>query len=363
MGDPYRRGKIWWIQYYRNGKKVRESSKSTKKMVANKLLARRLGDIAKGKIPGTYQERVTFDELAEAFLRDYRINQKKSLVRAERSVRHLKQFFEGMKAMDIITPKIQAYIEERLDTGAANASINRELAALKRMLNLGASQTPPLLDRVPKVPKLKENNVRKGFFEIDEFLKFREYLPGYLKGMVTFAYKFGWRSSELTGLRWSQVDRREWIVSLDVGETKNDEGRTVYLDNELKAIFNQLWEERKARGVLIPYVFPNRLGTGKIGDFRFAWNKAFEESGVERKLFHDFRRTAVRNMVRAGIPERVAMMISGHKTRSVFDRYNIVNHKDLKQAAQLQEEYLNSGVSGTGTVLGTIGDLTQKKTP
>ncbi len=115
---------------------------------------------------------------------------------------------------------------------------------------------------------------------------------------------------------------------------------------------------RKQNKRLIHYVFPNRTGTDKIKDFRFPWNKAFKDAKVERKLFHDFRRTAVRNMIRSGVPERVAMMISGHKTRSVFDRYNIVSDADLKLASQKKESYLKTQM---GTVLGTIHGLNEKR--
>ncbi len=358
MGMVFKRGNVWWIKYHVNGKPIRESSRSKKKMVAKRLLERREGETAQNKTPGIYFDRVTFEDLAEDFLRDYRINGKKTLAKANRSVRHLKRFFEGYNVPQITTPRINKYVEMRLDEGAANATINRELAALKRMLNLGANQTPPTVDRLPHIPMLRENNVRKGFFEHDEFLALRAALPDYMKGLTTFGYKCGWRVSEITNLTWSHVNLEQGIVRLETGETKNDEARTIYLDKELKKIFRQQWEGRKRSSKLSPYVFPNKEGTGCIKDFRGSWFKACEEAGIERKLFHDLRRTAVRNMIRSGVPERVAMMISGHKTREVFDRYNITNDSDLKLAAEKQEKYLDGIL---GTILGTVGDFGAKK--
>ena len=358
MGMIYLRGKTYWIKYYRNGKPYRESAKSTKESDAKRLLKRREGDIAQGKIPGVYFDKVSFDELAESFLADYRNNGNKSLDRAEVSVNHLKKHFEGYRVTQITTPKIQAYIEYRRDAGVANATINNELAALKRMLNLGARQTPPKVDRVPFIPMLKKNNVRKGFFEHGDFLALRNKLPDHLKGFVTFAYKTGWRLSEISNLTWSHVDVKQGIVRLEPGETKNDEGRTVYLDEELKEIIIQQWEARKKAEKLIPYVFPNQDGSNRIKQFRKSWNTACRNAKIGKRLFHDFRRTAIRNMVRSGIPERVAMMISGHKTRSVFDRYNIVSDADLKIAARKQEVYLETQ---TGTKTGTIHEIGTKK--
>ena len=340
MGTIYQRGQTYWLQYYRNGKPYRESSKSKKEVDAKRLLKRREGEISQGKLPGIYFDRVTFDELAEDLLRDYRINQRKSLIRAERSIKHLKEYFEGFKVSQITTPKIQDYIETRQGEGAANGTINRELSALKRMLNMGARQTPPKVDRVPYIPMLKENNIRKGFFEHGDYLALKDALPSYLKGFVSFAYETGWRLSEIANLTWGQVDRDQGIVRLETGETKNDEGRTVYLDEELKEVFNRAWKARKKGNKVLPYVFLNHKGDDKIKQFRKAWAKACQDVGIGKRLFHDFRRTAIRNMVRAAIPERVAMMISGHKTRSVFERYNIVNDADLKLAAQRQERYL-----------------------
>lgn len=361
MGTVYQRGKTYWIKYYRNGKPYRESVKSRKEADAKRLLKKREGEISEGKLPGIYFDKVRFDDLADDFLADYRVNGKKSLVRSELSVSHLKGAFEGMRATDITTPGISSYIEDRLSEGAAHATINRELSALKRMFNLGARQHPPKVSQAPYVPMLKENNVRKGFFEHSEFLALREALPDYLKGFVTFGYKVGWRISEIEGLTWAQVDRHLGIVRLEPGETKNDEGRTVYLDDELKGIFSEQWEARKKGKALLPYVFPNREGTDCVKRFDKAWRTACTDAKIGNRLFHDLRRTAVRNMVRAGIPERVAMMISGHKTRSVFDRYNIVNDSDLRLASQKQQTYLEAQKTVMGTISGTIEDFNEKR--
>ncbi len=366
MGMMYQRGNVWWIKYYRNGKPYRESTRTSDEGIAKRLLKKREGEIAEGKLPGVYFDRVRFDELARGFLGDYQINQKRSLIRAQLSVRHLEGFFGGMRIVDITTPRIQAYIEKRIGQGAANATINRELAALKRMLRMGAQQTPPKVNRVPHIPMLKESNIRKGFFEYGEFLALREALPEYLKGFVTFAYKTGWRFSEISGLTWPQVDLEQGIVRIEPGESKNEEGRTIYLDEELKQMLIRQLEEKKARdreGQITPYVFPSPCNGGlrKLNDVRKAWATACAEARIGERLFHDLRRTGVRDMVRAGIPERVAMMISGHKTRSVFERYNIVSDADLKMAAAKRETY-QKGLSVTaGTISGTMYNFGKEK--
>ena len=358
MGTIYKRGKTYWIKYYDNGKPIFESSKSTLKMAARELLKQREGDISQGKIPGVYFDKITFDELAKDFLRDYRINQRKSIARAEISANQLKKKFEGYRAPQITTPEIEAYIEQRFKDEAASGTINRELSALKRILNLGLKQTPPKVDRVPHIPMLKESNTRKGFFEHGDFIKVRDAVPEYLKGFVTFGYKTGWRHSEITGLKWGQVDLENGTVRIEPGEAKNDDARTIYLDDELKEIFQKQSDTRKNNKKILPYVFLNQKGSDRVKRFDKAWRTACKDAKIGKRLFHDCRRSAVRNMVRAGIPERVAMMVSGHKTRSVFDRYNIVSDTDLKQAAQKQESFLNSQMV-TKTV--TIHDLNEKR--
>jgi integrase len=359
MGSIYRRGNTYWVKYYRNGKAYRESTKSNKEADAKRLLKKREGEIANGKLPGIYFDKVRFDELAEDFIHDYRINNNKSVYRAENSVKHLKSVFEGVRVPNITTPKIQAYIEARMAEEAANATINRELSALKRMLNLGAKQTPPKVDRVPHIPMLAEDNARQGFFEYGDFIALRNALPSHLYGFVTFGYKTGMRISEIAKLTWDKVNRDDWYIRLESTDTKNKHPRTIYLDDELTEVFQSQWEKRKAEGRLLPYVFTNRTGTDRIKRFDKAWKQACKDVKIGIRHFHDFRRSAVRNMVRAGIPEQVAMKISGHKTRSVFDRYNIVDEKDLQQAAERQAVYLENQ---TGTNSGTIHQLKQKAT-
>jgi len=356
VGCIYRRGNKYWIKYYRNGKPYIESSHSDKKEVAKRLLNTREGEIAKGELPGIYLDKVTFDDLGKDLITDYRINKRKSVDRADLAVKHLSKVFGGAKAVNIDTASIKTYIEGRMEAGMANASINRELAALKRMFRLGARCTPAKVGMVPYIPMLRECNTRKGFFEHEDFLKLRDDLPDYLRPVVTFAYHTGWRKGEILNLTWDKVDLEQGIVRLDPGETKNDEARTVYLNEELAAIMKA---QHKKRRLGCPYVFHS--GGQQIRNFQDAWRRACKRLGIQvrneksgqllpGKLFHDFRRTAVRNMVRAGVHERVAMAISGHKTRSVFDRYNIINQDDLREAARKQESYLRLQ---NGYILGT----------
>jgi integrase len=337
MGTVYRRKNVFWIKYYRNGKPYYESTHSNKKEVAKRLLQGREGEISKGELPGIRFDKVRFDELAEDFLTDYRINGKRTLDKAICSVKHLKEVFGGMRVTEITTAKIKEYVDKEMTASLSNASINRELAALKRIFHLAAQCTPPKVGQVPYIPMLKESNTRKGFFEYDEYLTLKDTLPSHLRSVAIFAYHTGWRLGEIRGLTWDKVDLKQGIIRLDPGETKNEEARTIYLNDELVKEIKALHNNRRLD---CPYVF--HLNGQPIGEFRKSWKTACRMAGLKGRLFHDFRRTAIRNMVRSGITERVAMVISGHKTRSVFDRYNIVNDNDLKEAAKKQQAYLDS---------------------
>lgn len=333
MGRVFKRGPVYWIAYYHRGKEYRESSESENESAAKKLLKKRIGEVAQGRLLGSTQERVTFDDLAKALLADYQINGRRSARSARLSISHLRKFFGFDRAVDITTDRIKSYAADRQKARAANASINRELAALKRMFSLAVQDGR--LSNAPYIPSLEEGNARQGFLDHAAFVALIANLPEYLRDPITFLYLSGWRLGEMKALEWRDVDLAGKVLRLRPEISKNKDGRLLPLSGELLEIMARAHEKRRLD---CPLVF--HRDAEPVGDFRKAWSKACKAAGMSSILVHDLRRTAVRNMVRAGIPDRVAMTLSGHKTRSIFDRYNIVSEADLARAAQLLQQHL-----------------------
>ncbi len=241
---------------------------------------------------------------------------------------------------------VQQFIERRQKEEAANAAINRELAILKRALNLGRRHTPPKIARLPHIPMQEENNVGKGFFEHDEYLRMRQALREDVRPLLVLAHHTGCRKGEILSLRWDQVDLSERLVRLHAGTTKNDEPRVIPVAGELHEMLEEQKRTRDAEFPHCEFVF-SRDGR-PIRNSRKSWDQAciqarlVNNSGAASRMFHDLRRTGVRNLIRAGAPEKTAMAIGGHKTGSVFDRYNIVGEGDLKDAAAKLAAYLKA---------------------
>jgi len=335
MGHVYRRGHVWWVQYSFNGRKHRESTRSRNRGDAVRLLRSRLEEIGRGRLIGPELEKTTFDDLAELLLTDYRINRKRSLARIEDGTQHLRRAFSGLTALCLTSDRIMVYIRARLEAGAANGTINRELSALRRMFRLG-EQAGKVAHR-PHIAMLREDNVRTGFFEPEQFRAFVGHLPEPLQAVVTAAYLTGWRiTSELFTRQWVHVDFLGGWLRLEPGEAKNREGRQFPLVPELRRVLERqkAYTERvqRTRGQIIPWVF-HREGQ-PIRDFRGAWESACRLAGLPGRLPHDLRRTAVRNMERAGVPRSAAMRMIGHRTEAIYRRYAIVNEADLRAGGE-----------------------------
>lgn len=216
---------------------------------------------------------------------------------------------------------------QRQTAGAANAEINRELALLKRMFTLAVQGGK--LHAKPHIPMLQEDKVRRGFFEREQFDSVRDHLPAFVRPIASFAYLTGWRlASEILPLEWRQVDWPGRVVRLDPGTTKNRQGRSFPFTAALETLLTEQLVEHdrlKQLGRIVPYVF-HRDGE-RVRSIRGAWQKACKAAGAPGRILHDFRRTAVRNLERAGVPRSAAMAMVGHKTESIYRRYAIVGFR------------------------------------
>ena len=382
MGSVYRRKRIdpvtglavqagpWWMKYYVHGRPVQESARTQDRTEARRILKEREGQVASGLYHGPQIERTRFEDLLALIRQDYQLNKRKTARRVGDFEKHLEPFFRRMKASAITTNQIKAYIVKRQGQGAANGTINRELGCLKRMFRLAMQQSPQLVTKVPHIPQLKENNIRSGFFEHEDFLSLRGVLPDYAQVAVTLTYYSGMRIGEVCSLQWRQINWVEGKLFLQSQDTKTNTPRVLYLTGDLYRVL-QTWKRRcEEKWPDCPWLC--HRGGIRLQSLKHSWRKACERVGLGKmvkdeqkgrevwqgKIPHDFRRTAVRNMIRAGVPEKISMAISGHKTRSVFDRYNIVNEKDLEQAALALSAYFErERTTLTATLLATLGGL------
>jgi integrase len=284
-------------------------------------------------------ENITFADLVQAVIEDYADNDRKSIAHVKRRLRlHILPVLGEVRTAGFGTDQLRKFIRGRRDAGAQNATINRELAIINRAFKLAYESDTPRVLRKPKITKLRENNVREGFLEHDEYIRLRNALPEELRMLLVIAYYTGVRRGELITIQWKQVDLKAARICLAVGTTKNDEGRYLPIYGEMAEWLKMAKAIRDERFPDCPWVF-HRKGE-RVRDFRKAWKLARIEAKVPEILLHDMRRTAVRNMTRAGIPREIARRISGHKTDSIFSLYNIVRDRDLDLAAERMTTYI-----------------------
>jgi len=258
MSRLYRRpdSKVWWMAFNYDGKEIRQSTGTSVKKKARLVLDERCGDIRDANYVEN-QEDVTFHDLKEWILEDYRDNGLRSINTLQHNLKTLERFFGCYHATKITVDRVNVYRSTMLREGLSKATINRHVAALSRMFTLGVKRQR--LRHKPKFEMYEENNARQGFLSHAEFQALYPHLD-------------------------------DW-------------------------------------------------------DFRKTWCRARQAAKCAFLLVHDFRRSAVKNLIRARVPEKVAMEITGHRTRSVFDRYHIVDESDMRAALEQTQAYLDNDTS------------------
>jgi integrase len=303
---------------------------------------------------------------------DYKNNNRRTVDDLIRRLdKHILPVFGQRRLVSITTDNLRSFIDKRRHQGASNAEINRELAVISKIYSIAIQDK--VIGYRPHIPKLKENNRRKGFFEREQFERVLVALPEPLRSLATFAYITGWRiKSEVQSLKWPQVTFDAGVVRLEPGATKNGEGREFPITEELRSVLEHQAAKADAllqcKGVFVEHVFFWADGR-PIKDFRASWLSACVQAGLAEKVQigknregtpvytwkkeripHDFRRTAVRNLIRAGVDRDTAMKMVGHETDSVFRRYNIIDKQDLEQAGQKLDKFHQAHGQSLGKV-------------
>jgi len=362
MGRVYQRGGTWWIQYNHHGERKRESSESSKRPDAVALLKRRHEEMGKGRLASEAQQ-VLPSDLKALIDSDYRLNGLRSLRRINVSWRNITAYFgEREKAVSITAPRLAAYVTARTDEGAAAATVRNEIAALKRGFNLARETGTLLPNELPAAwPAITATGVRSGFFERDQHEAVRAALPPDEGDVAEYLHWTGWRKSEALGLRWSNVDEKARVIRIENTKSRGSREPRTLPYGALPALVELIEHRRRVtvavqakREMVVSHVF-HRNGE-PITTFYRSWAAACVKAGLGReerrpdvrnkkgkvrkgrllkrvieRIPHDYRRTAARNLSRAGVPERVIMQLCGWKTRSVFDRYRIVAERDLAE--------------------------------
>jgi len=334
------RSPFLWIKYHKAGMPIRESTRTADFREAARFLRQRLAEAESSPA-----ESPRIEQLAGDLFRNYQINEHRSLGDVKARWRlHLKPFLGSMPATELDSQQLERYVDRRREEHASNATINRELACLKRMYRLAYQASPPRVPSVPHFPHLKENNVRQGFVTPEQFANLVVTCNDlWLRAMLETAYNYGWRVSELLRLRVGQVDLVARTIRLDPGTTKNREGREVTIESgTLLRLLRHCVEGKRPED----HVFTR--GDKPVRDFRKSWENLCTAAGVPGLLFHDLRRSAARSLRAAGVPEEIIMRIAGWKTSNIFKRYAIVDQGDIRAALQQLERTRQKQSEPTG---------------
>jgi integrase len=335
-GRVYRRGGSWWIAWCVDGKEIREPGGRTQRAASKKLRDR----VSQGDDYAPGQDRITVKVIVDDYLLHRRALRSIGKLRC-----HAVSLLAGLgdrRAARVMSSDVEAYVAGREALGRARATINRELELLRAAYRHAAGQKPRKVSpsKIPsfKIPKV--HNARRGFLSHEQVEAILQNISDLdLRDFLAWRYWTAMRPIETVRLTWEDVDLGAGIVTLHAADDKTGKGRSIAVAGPLKA----LMERRQARRVLgCPLVFHHKV-RGKRGqpvkDYRKAWRTACKAvglvAGIKGGLIpYDLRRSGLRNLTRAGVSETVAMGISGHRTRSTFDRYNITSAADTGEAIE-----------------------------
>lgn len=331
--------RFWYAQYYREGLQIRVSTRTQIKEKAKVELRRLMGDAERGLAPENQLRKIRYSDLRAGLLQNYVERGNKSLqTSADGSetiwgLKPLDDYFDGLTLKQITTDAAREFTRKRLNEGLSNDTINGSLRLLRRMLNIAREDSK--IQIVPKIRLLKDSPARKGFLAKEKFDTLLQNLPLNLRPLILFLYYCGVRLGEAEQVEWQQIDLTGALIRLEEDQTKNSEARTIPLPDVLVDLLKQIDPKEGL-------VFDST-------NLRKMWHKACVAAGlgtlidVEGKpdpkyhglIVHDLRRSAIKNLMKAGVNEKVAMKISGHKTRAVFDRYHIVDTDDVVAAMRM----------------------------
>lgn len=365
--------RFWYAQFYRDGRQIRVSTKTEVKEEAKKTLRRLMGDTERGITPENELRKVRYADLRAGLIANYTEQGHDSLqTMADGSetiwgLKALDEFFEyevpkpgqpdsgklGLPVTRITTDAARKFMNARLEEGLANDTVNGSLRLLRRMLSIAHEDGK--IQIVPKIRMLKAGPARKGFLAKESFDTLIGFIPPNLKPLITFLYYCGVRLGEAKQIQWSQVDLDAALIRLEEDQTKNSEARILPLPNVLV----QMLEE----------IEPKEGEVFNATNLRKTWHKAcvaaklgtltkvegIADPSYTGLIIHDLRRSAIKNLMKAGVNEKVAMKISGHKTRYVFDRYHIVDTEDVVEAMRRVQDIVPAKTISLRVSRGTKG--------
>jgi integrase len=363
------RSPFWFASWYVNGNERRRST-GVRYKLGDPVTGKRNAERALERLKKEAEENedagasgITYMQLRQLLIDDYENRKLRSLASLEGApLKSLDRHFGKMTVDEITTDEVKAYLKKRKAQGRADATCNNEMAALRRMLKLGIEEGVGGIklnaSQLPVIKISNPENARQGFVEPEEFAKIAAALPEHIKPLAMFLYGSSWRSGEAKSLRWTDVDFIEGMVRLDGTRTKNKSGRVFpFAAIGIAKDALELAHKRRKKALELarqpldgdawPFVFSDHLGR-PLGDFRKTWRAACKKAELKKPvLVHDLRRSAVRNMVAAGLGEADAMAISGHKTREVFQRYNIQTLENLKSSSAKIGAFLKARLGKT----------------